>query len=195
MRFFQDFFSRILESPFTAPPRGTTTMETANTPPRRKRGSELSKYGLFSADCFLFWPLAHAGGCPKKKTGFSSKNNKRLPTASDTAKGSCKHNRLYLCAGGSTTKHQVHTRYMLIMRVASGLFFWSMVAGLLAFSSRQLSRRITQSWPGPLCASHYFPFLSKRSGRRMPPAERSALYILCFTIFYIIYHFFIINVT
>ena len=27
-------------------------------------------------------------------------------------------------------------------------------------------------------ASHYFSFLSKRSGRRMSPAERSALYIL-----------------
>ena len=33
---------RILERPFAAPPRGTTAMETANTLPRRKRGSELS---------------------------------------------------------------------------------------------------------------------------------------------------------
>ena len=29
-----------------------------------------------------------------------------------------------------------------------------------------------------LSASHYFSFLSKRSGRRIPPAERTALYIV-----------------
>ena len=34
-----------------------------------------------------------------------------------------------------------------------------------------------QAWTLSLSASHYFSFLSKRSGRRMPPAERSALYI------------------
>ena len=34
-----------------------------------------------------------------------------------------------------------------------------------------------QAWACSLSASHYFSFLlSKRSGRRMPPAERSALY-------------------
>ena len=33
-----------------------------------------------------------------------------------------------------------------------------------------------QAWTFSLSASHYFYFLSKRSGRRMPPAERSALY-------------------
>ena len=61
------------------------------------------------------------------------------------------------------------------MRMASGLFSWSMVAGLLAFSSRQLSLTINHA---PLSASQYISFLSKRSGRRMPPAERSALYML-----------------
>ena len=35
-----------------------------------------------------------------------------------------------------------------------------------------------QAWTFSLSASHFFPFLSKRSGRRMSPAERSALYIL-----------------
>ena len=60
------------------------------------------------------------------------------------------------------------------MSVASGLFSWSMVAGLLASSSRQLSLTINH---GPLSVSHYFSFLSKRSGRRMPPAGRSALYV------------------
>ena len=33
-----------------------------------------------------------------------------------------------------------------------------------------------------MSASHYFSFLSKRSGRRMPPEERSALYILGYDI-------------
>ena len=59
------------------------------------------------------------------------------------------------------------------MRVVSGLFSWSMVAGVLAFSSRQLSLTINH---GTLSASYYFSFLTKRSGRRMPPTERSALY-------------------
>ena len=49
------------------------------------------------------------------------------------------------------------------MRVASGLFSWNMAAGLLAFSSRQFAFSINHE---PLSASHYFSFLSKRSGRR-----------------------------
>ena len=73
----------------------------------------------------------------------------------------------------SATRYQVHTRYT--HGVASGLFSWSMAARLLAFSSRQFALTINH---GPLFASHYFSFLSKRSGRRMPPAERSALYII-----------------
>ena len=47
------------------------------------------------------------------------------------------------------------------MRVASGLFSWSMVAGLLAFSSRQLSPTINH---GPLSAAHYLSFLSSVAG-------------------------------
>ena len=50
------------------------------------------------------------------------------------------------------------------MRVASGLFSWSMVAGLLAFSSRQCALTINH---GPLSASHYFSFLSKRGAKRL----------------------------
>jgi len=61
------------------------------------------------------------------------------------------------------------------MRVASGLFSWGMVAGLLALSSRQYTPTVNR---GPLSASHQFCFLSKRRGRRMPPAERSASYII-----------------
>ena len=62
----------------------------------------------------------------------------------------------------------------ILTRVASGLFSWSAVAGLLAFSSRQYTPTINR---GPLSASHCCSLLSKRSGRRMPPAERSALLI------------------
>ena len=73
-----------------------------------------------------------------------------------------------------TSQVQQNTRYTrgTDMRVASGLFSWSMVTGLLAFSDGQLSLTINH---GPLSASHHFSFLSERSGRRMPPAERSAL--------------------
>ena len=35
-----------------------------------------------------------------------------------------------------------------------------------------------QAWTFSLSAPHYFYLLSKRNGRRVPPAERSALYIL-----------------
>ena len=42
----------------------------------------------------------------------------------------------------------------------------------------------------PSSASHYFSVLSKRSGRRMPPAERSALYYILHLVFYIVqYHY------
>ena len=47
----------------------------------------------------------------------------------------------------------------------------------------------------PLCASHYFSFISQRSGRRIPPAERSALYpvLCCCTTYQVLYtcHIFI----
>ena len=45
----------------------------------------------------------------------------------------------------------------------------------MAFSKDQFALAIDHE---PLSASHYFSFLSKRSGRRMPPAKRSALYSL-----------------
>ena len=53
-----------------------------------------------------------------------------------------------------------------------------MAAGLLAFSCRQFALTINQTWTFSYSASHYFSFLAIRSGRRMPPAERSALYNL-----------------
>ena len=74
----------------------------------------------------------------------------------------------------SQASRQTYIRYScgILLRVASGLFSWNVAAGLLAFSSRQFALTINH---GPLSASHYFSSLSKRSGRRMPPAERSAL--------------------
>ena len=46
------------------------------------------------------------------------------------------------------------------------------------FKSPVCTKSCNQAWAFS-SASHYFSFLlSKRSGRRMPPAERSALYIL-----------------
>ena len=43
LEILKDLFLEFLnKSPCTAPPRGTTTMGTANTPPRRKRGAEVS---------------------------------------------------------------------------------------------------------------------------------------------------------
>ena len=74
---------------------------------------------------------------------------------------------------------QQDTRYIrrILMRVASGLFPSSMAAGLLAFSCRQFALTINHE---PLSASHFFSFRSKRSGQLMPPAERSALFILLY---------------
>ena len=71
---------------------------------------------------------------------------------------------IYLCIA--------HTRYTHACGV--WVVSWSAVAGLLAFSSRQYTPTINR---GPLSASHCCSLLSKRSGRRMPPAERSALLI------------------
>ena len=48
----------------------------------------------------------------------------------------------------NTTKYQVYTRYILV-RVATRLFSWGMVANLLAFSSRELSSTINHA-PFPL---------------------------------------------
>ena len=76
----------------------------------------------------------------------------------------------------SQVQHQ-DIRYTcgILMHVASGLSSWSMagswhvqVASLRLQSIMGTSVRFTS------CL--YFSFLSKRSGRRMPPAERSALH-------------------
>ena len=58
--------------------------------------------------------------------------------------------------------------YSCVWRLFSG----SMAVGLLAFSSRQFALPINHE---PLSASQYFSFLNERSGRRVLPAERSAL--------------------
>ena len=63
------------------------------------------------------------------------------------------------------------------MHAASGLFSWTME--LLAFESRMLAPKTTMSISVRfLSHSHLVQFflVSERSGRRKPPAERSALY-------------------
>ena len=125
----------------------------------------------------------HAGACCVFGTVFSTHRHPastnpahpvsvpiRLPSDKSSAVTSLESH-IYIA---NATRFQVHTRYTH-MRMASGLFSWSMAAGLLAFSSRQFALAINHE---PLSASHYFSFLSKRSGRRMPPAERSAFYII-----------------
>ena len=62
--------------------------------------------------------------------------------------------------------------------VASRWFSWSMEAGLLALSPRKFAPTINH---GLLFASQDFFslfFMSEGSGRRMPPAEHSAVYIV-----------------
>ena len=76
----------------------------------------------------------------------------------------------------ASTSSKMPGAYGMLMHVASGLFSWSTAAGLLTLS-KPLVCTYNQSC-GPLSASHnllYLSFLSESSGRRMPPAERSAL--------------------
>ena len=68
----------------------------------RKSGEKRSFLGRLD----FVRPLAHAGGCTEKKERSSTQKMtkiSKIPSllASDTAKGPCKHNRLYLCVGGS----------------------------------------------------------------------------------------------
>ena len=52
----------------------------------------------------------------------------------------------------------------ILLRVASGLFSWSMAAGLMAFASRQFAPTHNQSWTSVRFTYYvYFCFLSKRS--------------------------------
>ena len=59
------------------------------------------------------------------------------------------------------------------MRVASGLFSWSMVAGLLTFSSRQLSlTRYIQSWPPFRFTLFFLPEQAQRAAYAARGAKR-----------------------
>ena len=60
------------------------------------------------------------------------------------------------------------------MRVASELYSWSTVAGLLAFPSRQLSLTITQSWPPFRFTLFFLPEQAQRAAYAAR-GERSAL--------------------
>ena len=76
-------------------------------------------------------------------------------------------------------RYPVHTYIPgILMRVASvGCFPGAWRRGSWHFQVASL--HLQSSMDFSLSASHCFSFLSKRSGRRRPPAERSALYILC----------------
>ena len=73
----------------------------------------------------------------------------------------------------NATRFQVHTRY------AHACGVWGVLlehgrGALGIFKSRVCT--YSQGWTFSMSASHHSSFLSKRSGRRMPPAERSALH-------------------
>ena len=84
-------------------------------------------------------------------------------------------------------RHIIHRKYKIpgtyirgiLMRVASvGCFpgAWRQGSWHFQVASLDLQSSVALS----LSALHYFPFLSKRSGWRTPPAERSALYIYAY---------------
>ena len=79
----------------------------------------------------------------------------------------------------ANTRYQVHTYtygvYSCVWRL--GCFPGAWRRGSWHFQVASL--HLQSSMDLFLSASHYFSFLSKRSGRRMPPVERSALYRLC----------------
>ena len=81
----------------------------------------------------------------------------------------------YICIANAT-RYQVHTtRYTHACGVC--VVFLEHGGGALGIFKSPVFT-YNQAWTFSLSASHYFSFLSKRSGRRMPPAERSALYII-----------------
>ena len=75
--------------------------------------------------------------------------------------------------------------------VCCGLFSWSMAAGLQDWHFQVASLHLHQAWTfrnSSSASQKFCIFLSKRSGRRMPPAERSALYsctaVVCCCVLY-----------
>ena len=123
--------------------------------------------------------MFHAGACCVFKTVFCTHRHPASTNPAHPVSVPIRHpsDKSFAVTSFETSQMQQYTRYIRVIptRVACGLFSWSMAAGLLALPSRQFALTINH---GPLFASHYFSFLSKRSGRRMPPAERSALYII-----------------
>ena len=82
----------------------------------------------------------------------------------------------------TTSQIQQNTRYIIrgiLMRVAFLGYFpgaWQRGSWYFQVAGLHLQSSMDFSFSTP----HYFSFLSKRSGRRMPPAERSALHVLRF---------------
>ena len=77
----------------------------------------------------------------------------------------------------TNTRHQVHTNTYAVCSSVPRLWivFLEHGGGALGIFKSPVCT-YNQAWTFSLSASHNFSFLSKRSGRRMPPAERSALY-------------------
>ena len=90
---------------------------------------------------------------------------------------------IYICI--ANTRYQAQDRYAIYSCVwRLWLVFLEHGGGVLAIFKSPVCT-YNRAWTFSLSASHYFCFLSKRSGRRMPPAERSALHILCIDILYL----------
>ena len=77
-----------------------------------------------------------------------------------------KERSVYLVKSFETTRYQVRVHTYAVYTHACG--------GALGFFKSPVCT-FNQAWSFSLSASHYFHLLGKRSGRRMPPAERNAL--------------------
>ena len=79
----------------------------------------------------------------------------------------------------NATRYQVHTRSAHACGV--WVVFLEHGGGALGIFKSPVCT-YNQAWTFSSSTSNYFSFLSKRSGRRMPPAERSALYFHIFPV-------------
>ena len=124
--------------------------------------------------------MSHAGACCVFITVFSTHgHNPAHPVSVSIRHPSDKSSAftgfetdIYIYIANAT-RYQVHTRYTHACGV--WVVFLEHGGGALGIFLSPFCT-YNQAWTFSLSASHYFSFLSKRSGRRMPPAERSALY-------------------
>ena len=74
--------------------------------------------------------------------------------ASDTAKGPCKHNRLYLCVGGSTSSPAYRSHTILEGPITLGILdrFGSTIASMIALAHADILQLF--SGPPEVCAAN-----------------------------------------